>query len=79
MVNLYKKYRIDVICDDILPSIINSYSEDFWTEEEAREKIDNYINDALGLTESYYEILSIKYIWEKNHKSIDEMVDKIKE
>ena len=78
MVNLDKKYRIDVVCEDILPSVVNAYEERFWTKEEAHEKIDKYINDALDLTDSYYEILSMKYTWEKNHNLIDKISDKIK-
>ena len=73
MVSLDKKYRIDVVCEDILPSVVNAYEERFWTKEEAHEKIDKYINDALDLTDSYYELLSIKYIWEKNHNLIDKI------
>ena len=79
MVNLDKGYRIDVICDDILPSIVNSYEERFWTEKEAHEKIDEYINNALDLTETYYEILSMKYVWDETHNRIDEITNKIKE
>ena len=60
MVNLDKAYRVSNICEDILPSIVNSYKESFWTYDEAVGKLEDYMNQALALTDIETTVAYIK-------------------